>query len=455
VERISPEAPVPVNKVVREAEGIGGAGNVAANLALLGARVYMGGMRGMDAAGERLGALLAELSIDASGVAALAGCRTTTKLRVIGAGQQMLRLDFEKARSLSPDEERQLLAWCERLAAGGLSGIILSDYAKGVLTASFCQKAIALSKRLAIPLLVDPKGDQWEKYRGAALATPNVKELGEAVRRSVENSDREIEAAAREALSLYELGAILVTRSEKGMTYVSAEEVFTVQATAREVYDVSGAGDTVAAVFLAAVAGGLSPVAAASLANEAAGIVVARAGTYAIRREDLLDQLQGKAHKLSGSLTREEGLRLIASWRRLGERIVFTNGCFDILHPGHIEYLTRAAQLGERLVIGLNSDDSVRRLKGESRPLVGEKDRARMLSALSAVDAVVLFEEDTPATLIAEIRPDVLVKGGDYRPEEVVGREYAGQVRIIDFVEGYSTTNLVTKIAKLAKEGKL
>lgn len=458
VSRISPEAPVPVNKVAAEAQNIGGAGNVAANLAKLGSKVYMFAACGDDENGHKISNLLRGLDVDDTGVIYAKERTTTSKLRVIGSNQQMLRLDFEENKNLCEKEEEKSLALLNDLISNGLNAIMLSDYAKGFLTHSFCQNIIALANENDIPVLVDPKGYHWEKYKNADFITPNVKELGEAVQETPVNETEFLIGLAQRAIDKYQIKSVLVTRSEKGMTYVSQKENFTTPSTAREVYDVSGAGDTVAAVFLAAVAGGLAEREAAYLANEAAGIVVARSGTYAIKQEELLHHLletEYKKNKDKRPLTWEEIESLANSWHRLGHKIVFTNGCFDILHTGHVTYLEKAAQLGDHLIIGLNTDASVRLLKGEARPLVGQIDRAKLLSALACVDAVVLFDDETPANLIEKIRPDILVKGGDYCTEQIAGREYAKEVKIIEFEEGYSTTDLINKISILVREGKL
>ncbi len=458
VSRISPEAPVPVTKVLSESSNLGGAGNVATNLALLGTKVYLAGLVGRDDNAGKFSDLLDSFGIDSSGLVISDNRRTTTKLRVIGSSQQMLRLDFEEPLSLTLAEEQQLKDWFLGLLKKGLDGLVISDYAKGLCSLAFCHWLIDIANEHKIPVLVDPKGYEWEKYQGADFVTPNVKEMGEAVKTSLVNKTEPVIVAARDSLSRYGIKSVLVTRSEKGLSYVSQQETFTVPAAAREVYDVSGAGDTVAAVFLAAVAGGLSCTDAAVLANEAAGIVVGRVGTYAIRRDELLTCLLEKEYqqeKTYRPLSWQEIDVLATGWRKQGEKIVFTNGCFDLLHSGHIAYLEKAATLGHRLIIGLNTDDSVRRLKGQTRPLVGELDRARVLSALACVDMVILFAEDTPEKLIELIRPDVLVKGGDYQAEDVAGRQFAGEVKIVDFEEGYSTTGVVEKIVRLVKEGKL
>ena len=456
VRRISPEAPVPVNRVKRAKNRLGGAANVAHNLARLGCQVFLSGVTGPDNDRDELIRLLEEVGADSSGLVVSAHRPTTTKLRVIGAGQQMVRLDFEEAGVLTCEEEQDLQAWFTSALNTGLDGVILSDYAKGVCTPSFCQWVIGECHARRVPVLVDPKGMQWEKYIGADLITPNVKEMGEAIGIDLMNDDQAVLDAAQKARSLYRLDTIVVTRSEKGLSIIGAKSVLHVPTYAREVFDVSGAGDTVAAVLLAGVAGGLPVEAAAHLANLAAGVVVARTGTYAISHEELalaLDRREGhRPHKV---LSRSELLQRVKQWRTAGERIVFTNGCFDLLHTGHVTYLEKAAALGDHLIVGLNTDASVQRLKGATRPLVAEMDRARVMAALGCIDAVTLFDEDTPTELVSQVRPDVLVKGGDYTPEEVAGREYAGRVEIISFEDGYSTTGIIEKIAQLVREGKL
>ena len=458
VGRISPEAPVPVNRVMSESMNLGGAGNVAANLARLGSKVYMCSVCGKDENAGKLRKLLRQLKIDDTGILYSKEYQTTSKLRIIGSNQQMLRLDFEKNRMLDETEEKKLLKWFIDLLKEGLDGVVISDYGKGFLSYSFCQNIIKKANSAKIPILVDPKGYNWEKYENADYITPNIKELGEAVQVVPENKTVTLAEFAKGAINKYKVKSVLVTRSEKGMTFVSPQQVFTTPATAREVYDVSGAGDTVAAVFLAAVAGGLSAKEGAFLANEAAGIVVGRSGTYAIKQEELLNCLLEKEYDKNRKyrpLTWDEIESLANSWHKLGRKIVFTNGCFDILHTGHITYLEKAAEMGDHLIIGLNTDESVKMLKGQARPLVAQADRARLLAALGCVDSVVLFGDQTPSELIKRIRPDILVKGGDYCEEEVAGREYAKKVKIIDFEEGYSTTDIISRIAVLVKEGKL
>lgn len=458
VKRISPEAPVPVTRINKTKSVLGGASNVAANLAHLDCQVFMGGVIGNDENRPLLEQLMQEAGVDYTGLIASDRRKTITKLRVLGGQQQMLRLDFEEVGDLFQEESDQLKDWLSKLLQEGLDGLIVSDYAKGVCSDEFVQWAIHAAHEVGVPVLVDPKGADWTKYTGCDFITPNLKEMCEAAGCSKDNEDAAVVAMAQAARQKYAIKNVVVTRSEKGMSLVNAVQELHSPATAIEVFDVSGAGDTVAASLLAAVCGGLSLEDAVYLANRAAGIVVAKVGTYPVHRDELLkevlhqQQLQGTGYR---TFSWEEIASLANTWRAAGEKIVFTNGCFDLLHVGHVTYLEKARQLGRHLIVGLNTDASVRRLKGETRPLTHELDRARVLASLASVDAVVLFDQDTPTELISRIRPDILVKGGDYTPETVAGREYAGEVQIIKFEEGYSTTGVVEKIVRLVKEGKL
>lgn len=458
VRRISPEAPVPVTRVKRLTSVLGGAGNVAANLAGLGVQVYVAGMTGEDDHRRVLEKKLRELGVDYSGLIASPKRSTITKMRIIGARQQMLRLDFEEPGDLLPDEEQALLQWLRKYLDEGLDGIVLSDYAKGTCSDRFCQMVITQARAAHVPVLVDPKGSDWAKYRGCDLITPNVKEMCEAAGKVVPNVTPALVELAQQARETFDIRYVVVTRSEKGVTLVGKDDVITKAATAQEVFDVSGAGDTVASVLLAAISGKLSLADALELSNKAAGIVVSKVGTYPVHKEELLREILADSQPESFDyrpMTWDEMARLTRTWQQAGETVVFTNGCFDILHAGHVQYLQQAAQLGNHLIIGVNTDDSVRRLKGQTRPFNHETDRARLLASLRDVDAVALFGEDTPTELIKKIRPDILVKGGDYKKEEVAGREYARTVEILPFKEGYSTTGLVEKIVTLVKEGKL
>lgn len=457
VKRISPEAPVPVNRVHRESMTLGGAGNVANNLAQLGVQVFAAGLVGADSNKEQLLTLMQAQNIDTTGVIVSQERPTITKLRVIGGSQQMLRLDFEQAGILSNQEQAELQAWLDKLLAQGLDAVIISDYAKGVCTPELCQYIIKQAHYQKVPVLVDPKGSDWHKYAQADYITPNVKEMGECIGLDLINEDEAIIQAAQEAMSTYAVRNIVVTRSEKGLTYVGRGLVLSDQATAREVFDVSGAGDTMAATFMSAVAGKLVLEDCLQVANLAAGVVVGKVGTQPIMRAELLESLQlANNNPICAKIASwEQAQLLIKNWQQQGKKVIFTNGCFDILHIGHANYLAQARNLGDKLVVGLNADSSVRALKGATRPLVDEEARAGLLASLACVDMVVLFTEQTPEQLLSVLRPDVLVKGGDYQLEQVLGREYVQEVALLDFTEGYSTSNLVEKISKLAKEGKL
>ena len=387
-------------------EVLGGAANVAANLANLDVHVYVGGVAGQDTHGNLLQDLLDSNGIDKSGVVISSERSTITKMRILGARQQMMRLDFETVRDVDQQEEEELICWLTILCQKGLDGIVISDYGKGVCTETLLRQVFNLANQYMIPTIVDPKGAQWNKYDGATFITPNVKELSERVGYSIRNDDDNIVTAAKEALDTNNIQYIIATRSEKGISVIARDgRIWHNPATQQDVFDVSGAGDTVVATMICSIAANLSMRTALHVANGAAGIVVSKVGTY--------------------------------------------------LHRGHITYLQEAAQLGDRLIIGLNSDASVRRLKGETRPLVEEEDRAYLLSALGCVDGVVLFDEDTPSQLLETIRPNILVKGGDYKVDEVIGREFVDSVQILSFKDGYSTTNVVNKIANLVKDNKL
>ncbi len=459
VNRISPEAPVPVNKVEKITSVLGGAANVAANLAHLDCHVYLAGLTGDDDNGSLLRSLLAETGIDSAGLIVRKGHATTTKMRILGARQQMVRLDFEDIAPLREEEETALAQWLDGRIAKGLDGVILSDYQKGVLTERAAQLVIAAARRAGIPVLVDPKGRDWTKYNGADFVTPNIKELGDCVGAAVANEGDAVVAAASRLHRQYEFAHLMVTRSEKGITVIGRDgKVWNNPATARDVFDVSGAGDTVAAAFLASVAGGLSIRTGLQIANAAAGIVVTKVGTYPIHRSELIalwQEWQPSRWAPYQALSWEETADKIRDWQRRGDTVVFTNGCFDILHRGHVLYLQQAAMLGQHLVVGLNSDDSVRRLKGQTRPMVRQEDRAVLLSALGCVDEVVIFDQDTPRELLQVLRPDILVKGGDYKAEDVVGREFVKRVEIISFEDGYSTTGLINHIAELVRKGNI
>ena len=460
VSRISPEAPVPVVRVRERSEALGGAGNVAANLAGLKVGVTLIGLCGNDEPRMRLKAMLDKKGI-AHHLLTDSSRPTITKSRIMAQGQQVLRLDEEEPFLLSPWLHEELFSLIEKTLSQSRT-VILSDYGKGLhQTPGITRRIINLCKEHSIPVLVDPKGKDWERYQGATCVTPNSAELELVSSKTIGTDERQLMSAARATRRKYSLDWLLVTRGPKGMCLVGGDNgPLHIPAQAREVYDVSGAGDTVIATLGAGVASGLSFPDAALLANAAAGVVVGKLGTQPITLPELNAVLQiterGNQTGRSGKIATRSAARMqVQAWRTSGERIVFTNGCFDLLHPGHIHLLHESRALGERLVVGLNTDASVRRLKGPTRPIVSEEDRAAVLSALTCVDLVVPFREDTPLSLIKALRPDILVKGGDYRPETVVGREivesYGGHVRLIPLLEGYSTTTLAHKAATRTK----
>ena len=446
VERISPEAPVPVLRANRRSEQPGGAANVAMNLAGLGAHVTVIGFGGGDADQYSLEALLRHAGVEFS-LLACPGTSTTTKLRVLAGHQQLLRIDCEAKPAYSATSAEILL----RRVATALPDsavVVLSDYGKGVLSERVCRAVIAEARRLRVPVVVDPKGTDFARYRGATTICPNARELAAVTGESAGDLQRLL-TAGQAMVDALDVGYLLVTLSEKGIAILRKDAREHVPAAARQVYDVSGAGDTVVAVVAVALASEVRIEAAVQLANVAAGIVVSKVGTVPIQRVELLGALSQELHPSSEGKVMLADLLLahVAGWRSRGLRVVFTNGCFDLLHAGHISLLEQARGKGDRLIVAINSDSSVRRLKGAGRPLVRQDDRARILAALSAVDAVVVFAESTPLRLIEALRPDVLVKGGDYTEGEVVGavemRGWGGRVELVPLVPGCSTTSLI------------
>jgi len=452
VTRISPEAPTPVIAVKRTEVMVGGAGNVARNLVALGSRCIFIGVVGDDDAGNALtGALTANALIEFELVVDPMR-QTTRKVRFVSEhhSAHLLRADWESRGAINSDAENALIA--HALAALPRSGaVVLSDYAKGALTPRVIRAVIDAANKLNKPIVVDPKGRDYSIYRGATLITPNRQELAEATH-SAAKSDDEIVAAAADLRDELEAEAVLVTRSEAGMTLVGDGAAVHVPAYPVRVRDVSGAGDTVVAVVSAMLAMGAGFEAAMRAANAAAAVVVGKRGTATLTAAELRSRILPAA-----SLAPEEKIVFdwalldehLADWRAQGLRIGFTNGCFDLLHPGHVRLLAAARAACDRLVLGLNSDASVTRLKGQGRPVQPAQARAEVLAALAAVDLVVVFEEDTPAELIAQVKPTVLVKGGDYTREQVVGREIVealgGEVILIDLVPGHSTTSMVER----------
>jgi D-beta-D-heptose 7-phosphate kinase / D-beta-D-heptose 1-phosphate adenosyltransferase len=453
VSRISPEAPAPVIAIRRSETNIGGAGNVARNVASLGGRCVFVGLIGADDAGAKLKAELSGLEGIESVLICDPGRPTTRKVRFVSEhfSTHMLRADWERAQPVSGNVEQELIdAILAQLARADI--VLLSDYAKGVLTARVIRNVIDASRKAKKRVIVDPKSANFAIYRGATLLTPNRKEFAEATR-SRADSDQNIAAAARDAMVLADCEAMLVTQSENGMTLVSREgDVIHVPAHVVKVRDVSGAGDTVAAALALALAAGADWEGALRIANAAAAVAVSKKGTASVTSVELRRKILPHAYLAAEEKIVASGSGLdehLLEWREDGLRIGFTNGCFDILHPGHVKVLTAARGACDRLIVGLNSDASVRRLKGEGRPVQDERARAEVLAALEAVDLVVVFEEDTPTRLITQIRPSVLVKGGDYTREQVVGHEiveaHGGRVMLVDVLPGFSTTSLVNR----------
>lgn len=446
--RISPEAPVPVVKVNMVEERPGGAANVAMNIASLGANSRLVGLTGIDDAAKALTESLNAVKVRCDFVA-IPTHPTITKLRVLSRNQQLIRLDFEEG--FDNVDAQPMLERIEQ-ALPHIGALVLSDYAKGAL--SQVQKMIALANKAGVPVLIDPKGSDFERYRGATLLTPNMSEFEAIVGCCLDNQD--LEDKGRKLLESLDLTALLITRSEQGMSLIRRNEApLHLPTEAQEVYDVTGAGDTVIGVLAASIASGRPLHEACALANAAAGVVVGKLGTSTVSPIELENAIRGRADNGFGVMDENQLKHAVANARLRGERVVMTNGCFDILHAGHVSYLANARKLGDRLIVAVNSDASTRRLKGETRPVNPLEQRMIVLGALESVDWVVAFEEDTPQRLIAEVLPDVLVKGGDYRPEEIAGSEEVwaagGEVKVLNFEDGISTTNIIKNIMKTSE----
>ena len=449
VERISPEAPVPVVRLDHKTHVAGGAANVAANLSALGCKVSVAGKLGADEDGRQLLELLQDSHVETKAVLQSPDAPTICKTRILGGQQQMLRFDVEKVAELKPDLRSRFLAGIEQQLPGA-SLVILSDYGKGLLDGLVCQTLIGRARELSIPVFVDPKGLSYEKYRGCSLISPNRMELAAAT--ATDAGDLETLFQKGQQLRS-ELGIrhLAVTLGEMGIALLDGGGIRRFPALAREVFDVSGAGDTAIATLGAAVAASLDLHDAVRLANLAAGIVIRKVGTAPVTREELLASLacDEEAAQPEKICTLEALAQRVARWRASGQRIVFTNGCFDLLHVGHLAVLEQAKRLGDCLIVALNTDRSVRALKGPSRPIISEDSRAKLVAALPCVDAVILFDEETPLGLIRAVQPNVLVKGGDYAEDEVVGagelKNWGGKVALIPLVEGFSTTAILKR----------
>ncbi|MDL0088928.1 D-glycero-beta-D-manno-heptose-7-phosphate kinase [Campylobacter gastrosuis] len=440
-DRISPEAPVQVVKIKNETHRLGGAGNVVCNLISLGANVSVASVLGDDDTGKKIRQNLENLGANTSLILNENGRESSLKSRVMATHQQVVRIDKESTGKIKCESE---FAQNVIKNLSGFSVVLLSDYGKGVLTKDVCQSIIKACKALNIAVLIDPKGSDYSKYKGATLLTPNKKEASEATGIKIDNKENLLNAI-KWLKNEIELEFSLITLSEEGIALFENElEIF--PAEGKEVFDVTGAGDTVLATlgFMLATKADIKD--AIKTANLAAAVVVAKIGSATATFSEIEELLRSRAnadfeHKIK---TAEQTLEILS--RRGEKKLVFTNGCFDILHVGHVRYLSKARDFGDILVVGLNSDASVKRLKGETRPINSQTDRAIMLSSLGFVDYVVIFDEDTPLDLITKLRPDILVKGADYEGKHVVGSEIVPDVRLVEFVEGKSTTNVINRI---------
>lgn len=450
IERISPEAPAQVLEVTEEERFLGGAANVAANVAALGANVRLVGLVGRDDGAKTLRTLLGKRGIPSSGLVTDPSRPTTMKTRFMAMRQQMLRVDRERRDDADGPTAAKLLAHVEK-HLGECDGVIISDYGKGALTRHLLSKIISMAKKAGKMVIVDPKGRDYTKYAGATLITPNRKEAALAADVDI-RGEADYHKAAEELFRITRAKNVLITRGDEGMTVFHRNgRNAHLPAEALEVFDVTGAGDTVIAALGVMLFSGHSLEDAAKIANAAAAIEVGHLGVRAVTKDEVLARLAPVHDGVTKTMTRKEAAKFTGKMKSAGKTVVFTNGCFDIIHSGHVEYLARAKALGDVLVVGLNTDSSVRRLKGTGRPVTGQDDRARVLSALSCVDAVTLFNEDTPLNLIKEVKPDILVKGGDYTRDTVVGADVVesngGRVQIIPLVEGKSTTGIIKKMS--------
>ena len=449
--RISPEAPVPVVLVGESEERAGGAGNVALNISALGADASLIGFTGDDEQCRALEKLLTPVGVDCL-FDKLTGAATITKLRVLSRHQQLIRLDFEDGFD-KQNADNLLKSFQSQLSTAG--AVVLSDYGKGTLRQ--VQEFIKLARKAGKIVLVDPKGSDFEKYRGATLITPNIHEFEGVVGRC--EGDEDIVNKGQDLMLSLDLQALLITRSERGMTLLQKDlPAIHLPTRAKEVFDVTGAGDTVISVLAAALAAGESFADATALSNLAAGVVVSKLGTATVSMDELRREIR-KQHQVQRGVVEEDVLlQLVNDSKEHGETVVMTNGCFDILHAGHVAYLEQARELGNRLIVAVNDDDSVKRLKGPERPVNTMEKRMRMLAALECVDWVVPFYEDTPTRQICKLMPDILVKGGDNDPDKIPGgdcvREAGGEVKVLTYIDGVSTTGIISTIREIEQKIK-
>ena len=456
VSRISPEAPVPILETKSENLTLGGAANVANNLVALGCEVHLVGAIGQDEKGDKLLTLIEEKGISSKGIFRFVHRPTTSKIRVVAHNQQVLRIDKEDNRPITEETENRIIKYINK-ALPDMDIVICSDYRKGILTEKVFNAVSHRAKNSKKRVIVDPKSSDFELYKGATVITPNQFEVEKAVPIKIQDKI-DLDRAAEYLLNLTHAEVLLITRGKDGMTlYPNKAKPVDIPTQAKEVFDVTGAGDTVVSVLAMALAVGFNPEDSAWLSNMAASIVVGKVGTAVVTLNEINEYLQDEMLRTAHTVLKLEELKKIVSLAKgTGKTVVFTNGCFDLIHGGHIEFLQKAREKGDLLVVGLNSDRSVKSIKGEGRPIKSEKERANIISALRYVDYITIFDESTPEDLIREVRPDILVKGDDYAIDEVVGREivegYGAKVELIPIVQGLSTTNIVEKILENHKQ---
>lgn len=447
VSRLSPEAPVPVVQVQKQTYAMGGAANVVNNLCELGCSVRTFGVVGNDCEGKILHELLQTIGSDTKNLFHLDLYKTITKMRIIGNDtHQIARLDYNE-NEIDKFPKIEHLLYKIKNALEGCQIVIISDYGKGFCSETLTKALIDNCMKYHIPVIVDPKGTNWNRYRGATWITPNFNEFAAIVNKEISNNDKDISANIANIANDYDIDNVLVTRSEKGITFYDYEKVIHSRTKAKEVFDVSGAGDTVVSVLAAMLGAGSEKIDAVETANLAAGIVVAKRGTAPITKSELQSELR-KNHldHISAKIMSWNTLFAhVDMWKLEGKTIALANGCFDIFHKGHASLIQASTQCADKLIIAINADVTVRKLKGEGRPINKELDRAYVLASLEGVDAVVIFEQDTPEELLSRILPDVLVKGAEYTIEQVPGRQYAKRVELIDYIDGYSTTSIVNR----------
>tara|TARA_Y100000052_G_scaffold25935_1_gene30145 strand:+ start:43479 stop:44951 length:1473 start_codon:yes stop_codon:yes gene_type:complete len=455
VSRISPEAPIPILSESSIDRMLGAVGNVARNALSLGATTVVASLVGADDEAAEIIQLMSDLPGLIGRVDRAANRQSSVKTRYVSNGQQLLRVDRERVAPLSVTEENQIIALIDR-EIETCQTVLISDYAKGVVTNRVIEHCLARASSLDIPVILDPKGTDFQRYGAVDIIKPNVSELSAVLGQSL-STDEEVEAGLKRALEILPARTILLTRSEKGLSFIEeGGRVCHFPAEKREVFDVSGAGDTSLAALGLALATGASLESAARFALIASGIAVSKSGTAAVTSDEVRAAIRSKVRNTRSSKDELSADDLIAKWKADGQVIGFTNGCFDILHAGHLQTLEFAAAACDRLIVGLNSDASVKRLKGETRPINSQSDRARLLEGMKPVDLVMIFVEDTPLELIRKTEPDVLIKGGDYTPETVVGSDVVqargGKVLIAPTLDGRSTTNIIQKSTKSAAE---